>query len=203
MIKRKLKPFLLFFVILCLCSCACLFGWKIHAPGILSESYALHIQPVTKRVALYLPRELHAFTSTSRGGKLADPQVYYVGESLAPMLLEGFQQGFAEFVFMETEPTPQIMRQYAIEYLVAVEIGEFANRVTWKGQGVALHTRVSVFDADMNLLDRFTAKGSSDAQKVFAKKGGPEVNLNAALEQNVLATVQYLQDHMAGQDWGK
>ncbi len=189
------------FAVLFFAGCATLFGWDIHAPGILSEGYFREIQPVQKRVALYLEPSLMKYVSKNKGGWSADPQTYYVGEALAPMLVEGFQQGFGEFIFMEAEPTPAILKRYGIDALAVVRIKDFGNRVTWKGQGLSLVTETVVFDASLNPLARFQAGGMSDAEKVFAKKGGPEVNLNAAIENNVKALVQYLQDGFTTHVW--
>ena len=189
------------FFALCQSGCAHLFGWNIHAPGILSEEFSRHIQPMHERVALYLPPALLRYQSTDRGGVTADPQTYHIGEALGPMLVEGFQSGFEEFLLIEVEPTFQILKQYAVPYLAVVEVKHFSNRVTWRGQAVSVVTETSVFDSDLRLLTRFESKGTSAAQKVFAKKGGPEVNLNAALENNILAIVQYLQDSIRNKKW--
>ena len=81
-------------------------------------------------------------------------------------------------------------------HLVSVRIKDFGNRVTWKGQAVALTTETVILDQNLKAIERFESTGSSDAQKVFAKKGGPQVNLNAAIENNVLATVQSIQDFL-------
>lgn len=110
------------------------------------------------------------------------------------MLVEGFQTAFEEFIFLETEPTSALLTQYGISRLAVVRIKDFKNRVTWRGQAVTLVTETAVFDPDLTLLTRFESRGTSDSKKVFAKKGGPELNLNAALENNVLATVQSLQE---------
>lgn len=176
--------------------CASLFGWDIHAPGILSESFTHTIHPTKSRVGLYLDPRLSQAISRDRGSALSDPQTYHIGEALYPMLIEGFQEGFEEFVFLEVEPTPDILKQYGISYLATVEIKGFDNQ---KGkplsrQSLTVVTNVSLYNAEMGLLRRFDAKGSSDTRKVFAKKGGPEVNLNAAIENNILATIQFLQD---------
>lgn len=178
--------------------CASLFGWDIHAPGVLSESFSHAIQPVNSRVALYLDPRLPQALSKDRGSTLSDPQTYHIGEALYPMLIEGFQEGFDEFVFLEMEPTQDILKQYGIPYLATVEIKGFDNQ---KGkplsrQSLTVVTRVSLYNSKMDLLRQFDAKGSSDTRKVFAKKGGPEVNLNAAIENNILATIQFLQDVM-------
>ena len=181
--------------------CARLFGWDIHAPGILSQNFNHQVQPVPSRMALYFPPELLNFQSKDRGGKTADPQTYHVGEALGPMMIEGFQNGFEEFIFMEVEPTTQILKQYSIPYLVVVQIKRFDNNVTWRGQGITLITEAVVLDSDLNIVGRFEARGLSDAEKVFAKKGGPQVNLNAAIENNVLAIVKYLQDSIRTNAW--
>ena len=174
--------------------CAAIFGWDIHAPGILSESFSKNVGPVHERVALYFPPELLHYESKDRGGRTADPQTYYVGEALGPMLIEGFQGAFDEFIFLETEPTPQILKRCGVQRLAVVRIKEFKNHVTLKGQALILVTETVVFGPDLHLLTRFDSSGISGSQKVFAKKGGPEVNLNAAIERNVLAIIQHLQE---------
>lgn len=179
-----------------LAGCAALYGWDIHAPGILSPQFEREIKEVDGRVALYLPPQLTRYVSTDKGGKMADPQTYHVGEAYTPMLIEGFQSAFREFVFIETEPTADILRQYGISYLVVVGIKSFGNRVTMKGQALGLNTETVVYDQGLNPVLYFESTGTSDQQKVFAKKGGPEVNLNAALERNIIALLQYLQDSM-------
>ena len=181
--------------------CARLFGWDIHAPGILSEGYARRVQPVQQRVALYIAPSTWQAVSTNRGGKLADPQTYHVGESFLPMVIEGFQQGFEEFVFLEVEPTPAVLKRYGIPYTAVIRVKSFGNRVTLKGQAVELLTEVVVLDQNLQPLGKLEAQGSSDAEKVFAKKGGPQVNLNAAIENNVTATVQYIQDAIRTGEW--
>lgn len=188
---------------LCLLSsgCAALFGWKIHAPGMLSGNFEQRITPVSQRIALYLEPSVFQFVSTDRGGKLADPTTFYIGEAFAPMILEGFQQAFDEFIYMEAEPTPALMRQYGIPLLAVVRITDFENTMTWKGQGVRLTTQTLVLNSDFNEVDRFESSGSSDVERVFAKKGGPEVNLNAAVEHNVTAIIQYVQDAVQSQKW--
>ena len=181
--------------------CASIFGWDIHAPGILSENFSQTVPPIHQRIALYLPRDLLAYQSKDRGGRTADPQTYHVGESLGPMLLEAFQAGFDEFVLMEVEPTAARLKQYGIPYLVTVRIKGFKNRVTWGTHAIQLTTETIVLDSDLKPLGRFEAAGVSDAEKVFAKKGGPQVNLNAALENNILAIIQYLQDSIVRNAW--
>ncbi len=188
------KKLFLILLLPLLAGCATLFGWNIHAPGILSAQFAQEVPELDQRVALYLPPQLLTYKSTNRGGKFADPQTYYVGEAYAPMLIEGFQAAFKEFVLVEVEPTPDVLRQYGIPYLVVVGIKDLGNRVTLKGQAVALTTEAVVYDTNLNVLSYFESSGVSDAQKVFAKKGGPEVNLNAALERNIIAVLQYVQD---------
>ncbi|MBI3313242.1 MAG: hypothetical protein HYZ83_03325 [Candidatus Omnitrophica bacterium] len=194
--KRYLVPFVIF-----LTGCATLFGWDIHAPGILSKDFSRQIQPLDQRIALYPEPSVYNYQSKERGGRLADPQTYHVGESFAPMLVEAFQSGFDEFVFLETEPTPEILKQYGIPYLAVVRVKDFGNRVTLKGQALAIETETVVFDSDLKEINRFHSTGSSDAKKVFSKKGGPEVNLNAALENNARAIVQYLQDSITTGNW--
>lgn len=117
------------------------------------------------------------------------------------MLLEAFQGGFQEFIFMEAEPSAPILKRYGIPYLAVVRIKEFKNHVTMKGQAVSVLTETAVFDSDFKLLARFESRGTSDARKIFSKKGGPEVNLNAALENNVSAIVQHLQDSIRTGAW--
>ena len=174
--------------------CAALFGWDVHAPGILSGNFAYQVSPVHSRVALYLPEEVVKYESTNRGSWSADPQKYHVGEAFAPMLVEAFQAAFDEFILVEAEPTPEILQQYGIAYLAVVRIKDFHNQVTWKGQALGLETETVIFNLQMQTLVRFESHGSSDAEKVFAKKGGPQVHLNAALENTTIAIVQYLQD---------
>jgi hypothetical protein len=199
---RSLSAFLFAaFLLLAGTGCVRLFGWDIHAPGILSDNFIYDIHPAHERVGLYLDPAVWNYLSKNRGGKLADPQTYHVGEAFAPMAIEGFQQSFEEFIFLETEPTPALLERYGIPYLAVVRIKSFGNRVTLKGQAVELVTEVAVFDRAMQPLGRLEARGSSDAEKIFAKKGGPEVNLNAAIENNITATVQYLQDAMKTGNW--
>lgn len=189
------KWYLVFSLVFFLLSgCARLFGWDIHAPGILSTRFAQTIQPVPERIALYLPPELLSYESKDRGSRTADPQTYHIGEALAPMMVEAFQTGFDEFIFLETGPTREILKRYGIPRTAVVRVKEFKNRVTLKGQIVTLVTETVVLDPELRPLAQFESKGTSDAQKVFAKKGGPEVNLNAALENNVRAIVQHIQD---------
>ena len=201
MLKNSKTNFILFILIMANLGCASLFGWKIHAPGTLSQNYFQNITPMEQRIALYFPPELLRYQSTNRGGKLADPQTYYVGEALGPMLIEGFQEGFSEFIFLENEPTVDTLRQYGIPYVVIVRPKSFDNRVTLKGQAVALTTEAVILDQNLNNLALFESKGVSDARKIFAKKGGPEVNLNAAIENNIQAIVSYLQDSIRSGKW--
>ncbi len=182
-----------------LCGCAAFFGWDIHAPGLLSSQFYQSVSPVPLRVALYLPPSALAGRSTNRGGWLADPQTYYIGEALGPMALEAFQQAFDEFIFLETEPDAALLARYGIAYAVVLDVKGFRNRVTMKGQAVELETEAQVYDQALKLAVVFKSTGSSDAQKVFAKKGGPEVNLNAAIENNLTVVVQSLQDFIEHQ----
>lgn len=184
-----------------LTGCATIFGWDIHAPGILSENFSQAVHPIPERIALYLSPDLLEYRSQDRGGKTADPQTYHVGEALGPMLVEAFQAGFEEFVFMETEPTSAVLKQYGIPYLVLVRIKNFKNRVTWGSHAITVTTEMVVLDSSLKLCGRFESTGTSDAEKVFAKKGGPQVNLNAAIENNLLAIVQYLQDSIRRGAW--
>ena len=174
--------------------CARLFGWDIHAPGVLSSNFTQLVHPIDERIALYIPEEFLQYKSKDRGSWSADPQTYHVGEALGPLLVEGFQNGFSEFILLETEPTAALLKRYGINRFVVVRIKEFKNKVTWKGQGLLLVTETAVFDSGMNKLAQFESTGSSESEKIFAKKGGPEVNLNAALENNVRAIVQHIQD---------
>jgi len=175
--------------------CAMLFGWDIHAPGILSQNYYdTSAPPIKERVGLYIPQNVQEYVSRNRGGRLADPQVYHIGEAYVPMLIEAFQNSFGEFIFFEVEPTNQILSHYAIPYLVVVDITDFENSVKIRGQAVSLRTELWVFDTDLNICARFEATGTSDAQKVFAKRGGPEVNLNAAIENNITISIHFLRD---------
>lgn len=178
--------------------CVALFGWDIHAPGLVSNTFYQKVEPAPRRVALYLPDSLAGYVSKNRGGRLADPQTYHVGEALAPILVEAFQQAFEEFIFLEVEPAPDVLAQYGIPYLAVVEVAGFKNRVDLKGQAVSLTLKTRLFDTRLNPLAEFESRGVSDAKKVFAKKGGPEVNLNSAVENSALSLVQYLQDWMAG-----
>ncbi len=189
--RPSLVLFLLFFS-----GCAALFGWDIHAPGILSSEFNHAIQPAPKRIGLYIEPSSRKIFSKDRGSRLSDPQTYHIGEAFEPMLVEGFQQGFQEFVFLELEPTAALLKQYGIPYVAAVRVKDFENR---KGkplhrQVVSVWSETYLYDDHLNLLVRFESRGTSDARKVFAKKGGPEVNLNAAIENNVRAVVLFLQD---------
>jgi len=186
--------FSLIFFLLFQTGCAAIFGWDIHAPGFLSESFFHLIQPAEERIALYLPDDLMSYVSDDRGGRFADPQTYHIGEAFVPMVVEAFNHGFDEFILMETEPTAAVMRQYGIPYLVAIRPAEFGNRVTLKGQGLGFRTEMLVFNSDLEIVAIFDADGSSDAEKIFAKKGGPQLNLNAAIENNIRASVASLQD---------
>ena len=206
--RRFLWPFALL-----LCGCAVLFGWNIHAPGMLSNQFYQSVSPAPARIALYLPPEVLSYRSLNRGGRFADPQTYYIGEALGPMAIEAFQQGFEEFIFLETEPDAALMARYGIAYVAVLHIRNFKNNVTMKGQAVELETETRLYDQSLRpAMTRrqslasgpealglrpamlFKSTGSSDARKVFSKKGGPEVNLNAAIENNLTTVVQSLQD---------
>ena len=181
---------------LLLAGCAALFGWDIHAPGILSENFIHTIHPMGQRVALYVDPKFSQYISKDRGSALSDPQTYHVGEAFLPMLIEGFQQGFEEFIMLEVQPTQDILKQYAIPHTVAVTLKGFDNI---KGkplnrQVITIETEAVIYDSNLNTLAKFNSEGSSDARKVFGKKGGPQVNLNAAAENNILAIVQFVQD---------
>lgn len=199
MFKNIPKLILLLF----LCSgCARLFGWDIHAPGILSQNFFYQIPKTSPhRMALYFEPETWNYISHARGGRFADPTAFHVGEALIPMMIEGFQTGFEEFVFLEVRPTPEILKQYGIEYLAVSRIKGVENDMTLKGQGILLRTETLVFSPNLEELAHFESTGSSDAEGVFAKKGGPEVNLNAAIENNVISVVQYLQDSIQTGNW--
>jgi hypothetical protein len=184
-----------------LSGCATLFGWDIHAPALLSQRFYERVEPATQRLALYLDPSLLTLVSQNKGGRFADPQTYHIGEAYVPIVIEGFQRGFDEFVLIEEEPTQQVLTQYAIPYLVYVRPKGFENDVSLKGQIVAFVTETLVFDKDLALLDRFLTSGKSDSKKVFAKKGGPQVNFNAALENNVESIVLYIQDAIRTQRW--
>lgn len=201
--KSAMGRLLIFSGLLLFTGCAALFGWKIHAPGLHSVSMHQRVEPIPARVGLYLEPETFQYQSRDRGGKLADPKIFYVGEAFAPMAVEVFQRGFDEFIFFETEPTPDMMKQYGVPYLAVVRIHNLGNRVTLKGQAVWLSTQTAVFDAELNRLGLYESSGTSDAQKVFAKKGGPEVNLNAAIENNLISVVQFLQDYIRSGAWPK
>ncbi|OQA58377.1 MAG: hypothetical protein BWY42_00087 [Candidatus Omnitrophica bacterium ADurb.Bin277] len=196
-------PFLICAAVLLASGCATLFGWDIHAPGVLSNRFYSRVLPQEQRIGLYLDPSLHGMISTDRGGRFADPQTYHIGEAYVPMAIEAFQQGFTEFVLIESEPTQEMLRQYAIPYLVYIKPGDFGNDVTLKGQAVSFETEVFVFDRNLGFVDRFTTTGSSDAKKVFAKKGGPQVNLNAALENNAESIALHIQDALRSGRWVK
>ena len=118
------------------------------------------------------------------------------------MMLEAFQDVFEELVVMEVEPTPEILKRYQIPVLAVIRVKDFKNTVSWRAQALAVTTETALFDAGMKPLLRFESRGVSDAVRVFAKKGGPEVNLNAAIENNALAVVQSVQDFLRS-DHGK
>ena len=107
------------------------------------------------------------------------------------MMLEAFQHSFQEMVLIETEPTASIMKQYGIFYLMVVEIKGFENRKNLRGQGLDLLTETTIFNQDLTLVARFETRGTSEARKVFAKKGGPEMNLNAAIESNLRSVIEF------------
>ena len=193
--------FLILFCALPLSGCATFFGWDIHAPALLSQRFYEHVQPQPQRLALYLDPSLPQMTSQNKGGRFADPQTYHIGEAYIPIVIEGFQQGFSEFILMEEEPTQAVLAQYAIPYLIYVRPKAFENDVSLKGQIVAFETEALVFDQDLALLDRFRTSGKSDSKKVFAKKGGPQVNFNAALENNTESMILYAQDALRNGRW--
>ena len=180
--------------LLLLTGCASIFGWDIHAPGLLSDGFIKSVQPAHQRIALYFPKELLNVVSTDRGGRTADPQTYHVGEAYGPMLIEAFQTSFDEFIFLEAEPSADLLKQYAIPYLVVVKIKNFNNEVNWSGQGLMIQTETTVFDSNMIAVERFESSGSSDVKRVFSKKGGPQVNLNLTIENNIMAIIEHVQD---------
>ncbi len=181
--------------------CATLFGWDIHAPAVLSQGYYERVQPASDRVAVYLDPSLFQLTSKNKGGRFADPQTYHIGEAYVPLVIEGFQQGFNEFLLIEDEPTQALLTQYAIPYLVYIRPKAFNNDVSLKGQVLSFETEALIFDKDLRLLDRVRTSGKSDSKKVFSQKGGPEVNLNAALENNIESMVLYIQDAVRTGRW--
>ncbi|MFZ5801790.1 MAG: hypothetical protein ACOY3K_01585 [Candidatus Omnitrophota bacterium] len=177
--------------------CASLFGWKIHAPGILSEDFSRFVPPSDERVALYVLPGTSEYLSSDKGTRFSDPQTYYIGEAFVPMLIEAFQAGFSEFVLMETTPTIAMMRRYGIPHLAVVEIRGFKNRKDFGSQGLDLFTETLLFDQNLKLISRFETRGASEARKVFSKKGGPEVNLNHAIESNLQSVVKYVQETLS------
>lgn len=196
--SSKFKGFALSIIFtVALSGCAYLFGWDIHAPGILSENFVQSVRSVPQRIALYLPSALLRFESHERGGRSADPQTYHVGEAYGPMIVEAFQEAFSEFIFLEVEPTQQLLMQYAIPYLIVVRIKKFENQVSLKGQAISITTESVIFNQNLNAIERFESVGTSDATKVFAKKGGPQVNLNVAIENNIMSVVDHVQDFIS------
>jgi len=183
--------------------CAALFGWNIHAPAVLSAGFSSEVRTEPQRIALYIDPSIARLVSKNKGGRFADPQTYHIGEAYSPMLIEGFQQGFSEFILLETEPSQDVLRQYAIPYVIYVRPKAFTNDVTLKGQTLGFETETFVFDQRLGLLDRFQTTGISDSKKVFAKKGGPEVNFNAALEMNIKSLILHVQDALRTGRWGK
>ncbi len=196
--SHALRVMILAFV----CSgCATLFGWDIHAPAVLSQRFYERVQPAPQRIALYLDPSLPELISKNKGGRFADPQTYHIGEAYVPILIEGFQRGFGEFILIEDEPTQEMLVRYAIPYLIYIRPKAFENDVTMKGQTVSFETETLAFDTHLALLDRFRTSGKSDSKKVFAKRGGPQVNFNAALENNTESIVLYIQDAIRTQRW--
>jgi hypothetical protein len=203
---RLMKSIRLLWVLMCalaLSGCATLFGWDIHAPALLSQRFYERVQPASQRLALYLDPALFGLISLNKGGRFADPQTYHIGEAYVPIVIEGFQQGFSEFLLLEEEPAREVLAQYAIPFLVYVRPRGFENDVSLKGQAVSFETETLVFDKDLGLVDRFRTSGKSDSKKVFAKKGGPQVNFNAALENNTESIVLYIQDAIRTGRWRK
>ena|SRR3989338_3143122 len=181
--------------------CARLFGWEIHAPGLVSQGFYETVSTADQRVALFVRPELFQYQSLDRGSRFADPQTFYIGEALGPILLEAFEHAFRDFIFMEVKPDEKILQQYAVNYLVFVDLKGFNNAVTLKGQKIELSLYAEVYDSNLGLLAALEVEGTSDAFKVFAKKGGPEVNLNAAIENAVSSLVLFLQDGMRTNHW--
>ncbi len=174
--------------------CAAIYGWNIHAPGLLSIEFARDLPQTKHRVALFIPEGQKEFISKDKGTRWSDPQTYYVGEAFVPMLIESCQSGFSEFILMEAVPTPDMMRQYGIEALVVTEIKDFKNRKAFSSQGLDIYTETSVFNSDLKMIRRFETRGTSEAPGTFAKKGGLEVNLNAAIEGALRETVAQIQE---------
>lgn len=189
------------FACLTFSGCATLFGWDIHAPAVLSQRFYSRVQTQNQRLAVYVDPSLTGLISKNKGGRFADPQTYHIGEAYIPILIEGFQQGFSEFILIENEPSQEILSRYGVPYLVYVRPRAFLNDVTLKGQAVSFETETLVFDRDFNLMDRFQNTGSSDARRVFAKKGGPQINLNASLENNVETMILHIQDAIRSNRW--
>lgn len=181
-------------ILLPFAGCTTLYGWDIHSPGLLSSDFSQDIPQERARLALYIPPGMKSYLSKDKGTRWSDPQTYHIGEAFVPMLVEAFQQGFDEFILMETVPTIAILQQYGIEHLAVVEIKGFENRKDMKGQGLDIFSETTLFDRSLKLKARYETMGSSDARRVFAKKGGPEINLNAAIESNLRSVVLYLQD---------
>ena len=192
-VHRARRVLSLFFMLIAV-GCTAIYGWNIHAPGILSNEFARDIPQTSHRVALYVPEGQKEFISKDKGTRFSDPQAYYVGEAFVPMLAEAFQSSFSEFVLMEALPTPAMMKQYGIETLVVSEIKDFKNRKTLSAQGLDLYTETSLFNSDLKMIRRFEARGTSEAPGTFAKKGGLEVNLNAAIEGNLREVIAQVQD---------
>jgi len=173
-----------------------LYGYDIHAPGILSADFEKDIPQAEQRLALYIPEGAAATLSKDKGNWHSDPQTYYIGEAFVPMLIESFQHGFSEFLLFETLPSPALMRRYGVPYLAVSEVTDFKNRKNIKGQGLDLYTETTLFDQNLKLISRFETRGTSEARGVFAKKGGPEVNLNAAIESNLRNVILTIQDEV-------
>jgi len=143
--------------------CATLFGWKIHAPGILSNKFYDEIEKTDGRIALYIPPHCAEFISTEKGGTLADPTTFFIGEAFAPMLLEAFQHSFSEFVFMEIDPNADVLKQYQIPFVIVVDIREFYNKMTLKGQAVSIISEVWILNGDLQIVRHLEVVGTSDA----------------------------------------
>lgn len=100
----------------------------MRAP-LLSQRFYERVQPVPQRLALYFDLSFFGAVSKNKGGRFADPQTYHIGEAYVPILIEGFQQGFGEFVLPEEEPTREILARYAIPYLAYVRPRTFGKDV--------------------------------------------------------------------------
>src|SRR5689334_22062550 len=82
------RLFLAFCLMSLFSSCTSIYGWNIHALGILSAEFSQDIPPAKHRVALFIPEGQKDFISKDKGTRLSDPQMYYIGEAFVPMLIE-------------------------------------------------------------------------------------------------------------------